>query len=131
MIDKMSSVTGKAEAQHTADDLLVRKMPFQFPDDLDPHWNNNRWEWSHMVSGASLAMPFLEPYLIRTMRKALDKIELIQIEVEDAVMSFTFPKPPPSAQSVAKLENASKSYGKTEIFKGFNFEILKRMNDEP
>lgn len=28
-----------------------------------------------MVNGASLAMPFLEPYLIRTMRKALDKID--------------------------------------------------------
>jgi len=57
--------------------------------------------------------------------KALDKIELIQIEAEDAVMSFTFPKPPPSAQSVAKLENASKSYGKTKIFEGFNFEVEK------
>ncbi len=57
--------------------------------------------------------------------KALDKIELIQVEIEDAVMSFTFPKPPPSGQSVAKLENASQSYGKTEIFEGFNFEVEK------
>lgn len=57
--------------------------------------------------------------------KALDKIELIEMEVEDAVMSFTFPKPPPSAQSVAKLENASKAYSRTEIFKDFNFEVEK------
>ena len=66
MNDNTSSVMGE---------LLVRKMPFQFPDDIDPHWNSKRCEWSHMVNGASLAMPFLEPYLIRTMRKALDKIE--------------------------------------------------------
>lgn len=57
--------------------------------------------------------------------KQLDKIELIEIETEDAVMNFTFPKPPPSAQSVAKLENSSKAYGKTEIFKDFNFEVEK------
>lgn len=56
-------------------ELVVRKMPFEFPEDIDPHWNKARPEWSHMVSGASLAMPFLEPYLIRTMRKALPKIE--------------------------------------------------------
>lgn len=57
--------------------------------------------------------------------KALEKIEIIEIDQEDAVMNFTFPKPPPSAQSVAKLENASKAYGKTEIFEDFNFEVEK------
>ncbi len=62
-------------ATQTSPELVVRKMPFEFPEDIDPHWNKDKPEWSHMVSGASLAMPFLEPYLIRTMRKALDKIE--------------------------------------------------------
>ncbi len=57
--------------------------------------------------------------------KQLDKMELIEIDQEDAVMNFTFPKPPPSAQSVAKLEKADKAYGKTEIFKNFNFEVEK------
>ncbi len=61
--------------------------------------------------------------------KALEKIEIIEIEQEDAVMNFTFPKPPPSAQSVAKLENASKAYSSknrtTEIFKNFSFEVEK------
>ena len=56
-------------------DMLVRKMPFEFPEDLQPHWNEARPEWSHMVNGASLAMPFLEPYLIRTMRRAKALIE--------------------------------------------------------
>lgn len=55
--------------------------------------------------------------------KQLEKIELIEIESEDAVMKFSFPRPPASTQSVAKLENASKSYGKTEIFTNFSFEV--------
>ena len=62
-------------ANYTPGELVVRKMPFEFPEDIDPHWNKGKPEWSHMVSGASLAMPFLEPYLIRTMRKALERIE--------------------------------------------------------
>ncbi|MFK8020785.1 MAG: metal-dependent hydrolase [Pseudomonadales bacterium] len=56
-------------------DIVIRKMPFEFPDDIEPHWNSAKPEWSHMVNGASLAMPYLEPYLIRTMRKAIEKID--------------------------------------------------------
>ena len=62
-------------SKQTSPQLVVRKMPFEFPPDIDPHWNKAKPEWSHMVSGASLAMPFLEPYLIRTMRKALVEID--------------------------------------------------------
>lgn len=62
-------------ANQTSEQMVVRKMPFEFPDDIDPHWNKTKPEWSHMVSGASLAMPFLEPYLVRTMRKALQEID--------------------------------------------------------
>jgi len=62
-------------SNQTSPQLVVRKMPFEFPDDIDPHWNKAKPEWSHMVNGASLAMPFLEPYLIRTMRKALEKMD--------------------------------------------------------
>lgn len=52
-------------------ELIVRRMPFSFDDDINVQWNPLRPEWSYMVNGASLAMPYLEPYLIRTMRKAL------------------------------------------------------------
>ena len=55
--------------------------------------------------------------------KQLEKVELIVLEQDDAVMNFTFPKPPPSGQSVAKLEDASKSYGELNIFSGFDFEV--------
>jgi hypothetical protein len=69
-------------ANQTSPELIVRKMPFEFPDDIDPHWHKHKPEWSHMVNGASLAMPFLEPYLIRTMRKALDKMESEELKTE-------------------------------------------------
>ena len=69
-------------SNQSSQELVVRKMPFEFPEDIDPHWNRGKPEWSHMVSGASLAMPFLEPYLIRTMRKALEKIESEELKKE-------------------------------------------------
>lgn len=55
-------------------ELVIRKIPFDFPDDLDPVWNSAELEWSHMVNGASLAMPYLEPFLIATLREATRKI---------------------------------------------------------
>ncbi len=57
--------------------------------------------------------------------KQLEKIELITIEEDDAVMNFRFPTPPNSGHSVAMLENARKAYGDIVIFDNFNFEITK------
>ncbi len=57
--------------------------------------------------------------------KQLEKMELIEIEEDDAVMKFRFPDPPPSGQSVAKLEKASKAYGKLTIFEELDLEITK------
>ena len=57
--------------------------------------------------------------------KQLEKIELIEIEQDDAVMSFRFPDPPSSGHSIAILENASKAYGDINIFEDFNFEITR------
>ncbi len=57
--------------------------------------------------------------------KQLEKMVLIEIQQEDAVMSFKFPSPPNSGQSVAKLENTSKTYGENNIFNGFSYEVEK------
>lgn len=53
----------------------VRRVPFEFPDDLDPVWNEDHREWSHMINGASLTMPYLEPFLIATLREAAGDID--------------------------------------------------------
>lgn len=50
--------------------MTVRRVRFRFPDSLRGLWNPARPEFSHVVNAASLAMPYLEPYLIDTMRQA-------------------------------------------------------------
>ncbi len=57
--------------------------------------------------------------------KQLEKLELITLEDDDAVMSFKFPNPPSSGQSVALLEKARKSYGDLTVFDNFDFEISR------
>lgn len=52
-----------------------RAVAFDFPETSAPVWNKAKPEWSHMVNGASLAMPYLEPFLIRTMREAAKQLD--------------------------------------------------------
>ena len=59
----------------SANDILVRRIPFRFDEGIDPVWNKSRPEWSHMVNGASLTMPYLEPFLIKTVREALTQVD--------------------------------------------------------
>lgn len=55
-------------------EIVVRSIPFEFPDELEPAWSPHR-EWAHMVNGASLTMPYLEPFLIATLKEAMDGID--------------------------------------------------------
>ena len=54
--------------------IEVRRIPFDFGAEVPPVWHPSQHEWSHMVNGASLTMPYLEPFLNRTMREALEEI---------------------------------------------------------
>lgn len=63
-------------------DIIVRRMPFAFSEPIAAIWNPARPEWSHMVNGASLAMPYLEPFLIKTVMEALPKIEDAQLKAD-------------------------------------------------
>jgi predicted metal-dependent hydrolase len=49
-------------------DITVRKMPFEWPDDLPVLATPDDVPGSCQLVGFSLTMPHLEPYLIRTMR---------------------------------------------------------------
>ncbi len=57
--------------------------------------------------------------------KQLAKIERIEIDAEDAVMSFRFPDPPASTHLVAKLEKAAQQYGELTVFKGLDLEVTR------
>ncbi|MBL4575608.1 MAG: ABC-F family ATP-binding cassette domain-containing protein [Opitutaceae bacterium] len=55
--------------------------------------------------------------------KALDKIERIQIEEEEASVSFSFAPPPRSGQTIIKLSNLCKSYDDLEVIRNANIRI--------
>lgn len=57
--------------------------------------------------------------------KQLEKVELIEVEDDDAVMSFHFPPPPPGANTVVKLEKACKAYGPITLLKDYDFRMDK------
>lgn len=52
-------------------DIEIRKIPFAFDQVTSPVWHEQMPEWSHMVNGASLTMPYLEPFLIKNLREAV------------------------------------------------------------
>ena len=52
------------------DAITVRAFAFEFPSDLAPIWSPNNAVRSHLFNGFSLTMPYLEPYLIKTMHEA-------------------------------------------------------------
>jgi predicted metal-dependent hydrolase len=56
------------------DEIIVREFAFEFPDDLDPVWIPRHVARSHLFNGLSLTMPYLEPFLVKTMREASEQI---------------------------------------------------------
>lgn len=57
--------------------------------------------------------------------KQLEKIELIEVEDDDAVMSFRFPPPPPGGNTVVRLEKACKAYGPIRLLRDYDFTMDK------
>lgn len=55
--------------------IVTRRIPFEFPDDIHPHWVPDNIEFAQIWNGFSLTMPYLEPYLIRTMREGLKTVK--------------------------------------------------------
>jgi uncharacterized protein len=64
--------------------ITVRRSPFEFPEHIPAHWIPHNPEFSQMVNGASLTMPYLEPFLMRTMREALRQVRDPAIQEEGA-----------------------------------------------
>ena len=57
--------------------------------------------------------------------KQLEKIELIEVEDDDAVMSFHFPPPPPGGNTVVHLRKVGKAYGPITLLKDYDFTMEK------
>ena len=57
------------------DEIVVRPFAFDFPDDLDPIWAPDSVPRSFLFNGLSLTMPYLEPFLVKTMREATEQVD--------------------------------------------------------
>ena len=55
--------------------------------------------------------------------KELEKMERIEIPMEEKTIHFSFPQPKPSGRIVAEFKNVAKSYGPKEVFRNVNFMI--------
>ena len=57
--------------------IPVRRMQFDIPsaDDFDPKWLADDILQSYMSTGISLYVAYLEPFLVKAMRRVLDRIE--------------------------------------------------------
>lgn len=55
--------------------IVVRAFDFDFPDTLDPVWVPDNPYRSHFFNGVSLTMPYLEPFLVSTMREAMELVD--------------------------------------------------------
>jgi predicted metal-dependent hydrolase len=58
-----------------ASEITVRRLRFDFPDDMDVVFIKGEPEESFITIGISLILPYVEPYLIRTMRAARPLVE--------------------------------------------------------
>ena len=67
-------------------EIVVRKVKFDFPDELDDVFpGDNAADETYLVA-FSLTMPYLEPYMIRTYRSILDQIT--DPELADDIRNF-------------------------------------------
>ncbi len=55
--------------------------------------------------------------------KELEKIERIEIPLEEPTPHFTFPQPPPSGRTVVEVSGLSMRYGKKRVLEDVNFTI--------
>src|SRR5271165_202038 len=55
--------------------------------------------------------------------KELEKIERIEIPVEEPVIHFTFPQPQPSGRTVVEVSDLAKNYGPKQVLEDVSFTI--------
>jgi len=58
-----------------AKEIPVRRMNFEFPDDMDLVFIEGDPAMSYYFVGAWMMLPYLEPYLIRTMQTAMEQVD--------------------------------------------------------
>ncbi len=55
--------------------LTVRRVAFDFDDDLDPRWNPRYPECAMAANAVSMLMPYVEPYVVRSVSTVLEQLD--------------------------------------------------------
>lgn len=55
--------------------LPVRRIRFEYPDDLDPAWIHDVPEFAYAANGLSLLMPYAEPLFIKAVKAVSDELD--------------------------------------------------------
>jgi ATP-binding cassette, subfamily F, member 3 len=63
--------------------------------------------------------------LVQSRMKALDKMEMVELEPEEKKIFFRFPPPPPASAKVIELEGVHKAFGDIQVFRGLDLRIDK------
>jgi len=54
--------------------VTVRKLKFEYPDNFDACWTKHRPEFSCVANSISLLMPYMEPYVVKSVANYLPQI---------------------------------------------------------
>ena len=98
-----------------AHSIEIRKIPFDFAQVETAIWHPGKHEWSQMLNGASMTMPYLEPFLNRTMRAAVP--HLTDEELIKDVDGFV-------RQEAQHYQNHRRF---NEVLKGYGYEELEEV----
>lgn len=77
------SAPDHSAADPGAPGLTVRRVAFEFPDDLDPAWTPRYPECAMAANSVSLLMPFVEPYVVRSVGAVRDQLDQPLHDVAD------------------------------------------------
>lgn len=119
----MNSVTETCEAEEalsTRSEIAARKIAFELQSNIKPIWNPSKPEWSHMVNGASLTMPYLEPFLNNTMREGMKLIDKDNEKLLSDVKGFI-------SQEAQHYQHHRKY---NEMIKGSGYKNLSQVEDK-
>ena len=63
-----------SSAVPTGEPIPVRRVRFHWPDDFEPVWTPKVPELAIAANAVSVQMPYLEPFVVATVRCALDEL---------------------------------------------------------
>src|SRR5882724_9004220 len=91
---------------------------------LESAWRNQREHIEHLETFINrFRYQATKAKQVQSRIKELEKIERIEIPVEEEAIHFSFPQPPASGRTVCEVTNLAKSYDEKRVLSNVNFTI--------